>query len=218
MPSGTIWKVTTTVSITRCWRNPLERAWLSLLLCLALALGGAARAEGTPTEVSPLRLERSDTGLLLSASVEFELPTVIEDALQKGIPMYFVAEAVLLRDRWYWYDKEVATAARHMRLSYQPLTRRWRLVISPTPIGTSGVALGQTFETRDEALAVVKRVSHWKIAEPAEFDLETRYSVEFRFRLDVSQLPRPFQIGAVGQADWNIAAERNQRLVLETPR
>jgi len=31
----------------------------------------------------------------------------------------------------------------------------------------------------------------------------------------VSQLPRPFQIGAVGQADWIILAVRNQHLVIE---
>ena len=54
-----------------------------------------------------------------------------------------------------------------MRLSYQPLTRRWRLVVSPTPIGNSGLALGQTFDTREEALAAVQRISHWKIADAA---------------------------------------------------
>ena len=79
--------------------------------------------------------------------------------------MFFVAEAGVFRDRWYWHDKQVALAARHMRLSYQPLTRRWRLVVSPTPIGNSGLALSQTFDTREEALAAVQRISHWKIAE-----------------------------------------------------
>ncbi|HET6828199.1 MAG TPA: DUF4390 domain-containing protein, partial [Ramlibacter sp.] len=66
--------------------------------------------------------------------------------------------------------------------------------------------------TREEALAAVQRISNWKIAEPGQFDPDGRHSVEFRFRLDVSQLPRPFQIGAVGQAEWNIAASRVQRL------
>jgi hypothetical protein len=189
-----------------------------LELALALAVAGCllltaplAQAQ-TATEISLLRVERSDEGLLLSATVQFDLPTVVEDALDKGIPMFFVADAVLLRDRWYWYDKQVASAARHMRLSYQPLTRRWRLVVSPQPIGNSGLALGQTFDTREEAMAAVKRVSHWKIAEPADVEPDARYSVDFRFRLDVSQLPRPFQIGAVGHADWNITASRNQRL------
>jgi hypothetical protein len=34
----------------------------------------------------------------------------------------------------------------------------------------------------------------------------------------VSQLPRPFQIGAVGHADWNISAARTQRLAVEAGR
>ena len=85
-------------------------------------------------------------------------------------------------------------------------------------IGNSGVALGQSFDTQDEAMAAVQRVSRWKIAEAGHVIPEERYNVDFRFRLDVSQLPRPFQIGAVGQADWNISVVRNQRLALDSGR
>ena len=193
-----------------------ERAFWSVLACCVLLLAFPAAAQGPEAEITQLRLERTDEGVLLWANVEFEMPAIIDDALAKGIPMFFVAEAVLFRDRWYWYDKEVAAAARHMRLSYQPLTRRWRLVVSPTPIGNSGLALGQTFDTREEALAAVQRVSHWKIADANAVDADRRYNVDFRFRLDVSQLPRPFQIGAVGHADWNITALRNERLGFES--
>jgi hypothetical protein len=219
--------VITTVSITRCWKNAqgtgqlgkaIERALRAAVACCTLLLAFAAWAEPPVTDISQLRVERTDEGVLLSANVEFELPVIIDDALAKGIPMFFAAEAVLFRDRWYWYDKQVAAAARYMRLSYQPLTRRWRLVVSPTPIGNSGLTLGQTFDTREDALAAVQHISHWKIAEPGSVDPDERYNVDFRFRLDVSQLPRPFQIGAVGHADWNIAAVRNQRLAVESVR
>ena len=196
----------------------VERAFWNALVCCAFLLAFPAAAEPPQAEISQLRLERTDEGVLLSANVLFEVPTIIDDALAKGIPMFFVAEAVLLRDRWYWYDKEVAVTARHMRLSYQPLTRRWRLTVSPTPIGNSGLALGQTFETREEALLAVQRISHWKIAEAAAVDPDQRYNVDFRFRLYVSQLPRLFQIGALGHADWNITALRNQRLSFESAR
>ena len=197
-------------------RTALDRAVRLLLACLLIAAAAAARAD--PAEVSQLRLERTEEGIMLSASVQLELPQIIEDVLLKGIPMFFVAEAVLFRHRWYWYDRQVNMVARHMRLSYQPLTRRWRLLTSSMPIGNSGLALGQNFETREEALAVVQRISRWKIAEAADVDSDARHNVDFRFRLDVSQLPRPFQIGAVGQADWNIAAARNQRLSIESAR
>lgn len=171
-----------------------------------------------PPEVTSLRVERGEDGILLSASVAFELPQVVEDALAKGIPMFFVAEATIYRDRWYWYDKRVVTAVRHMRLSYQPLTRRWRLQVSASPIGNTGAVLGQTFDSREEALAVVQRISRWRIADLGEVESDAGHNIDFRFRLDVSQLPRPFQIGAVGQSEWNISTTRNQRLHFEHPR
>lgn len=186
------------------------------LLLLAAGLSLPARAD-VPTEITQLRVERNEEGVYLSSGLKFELPPVVEDALLKGLAMVFVAEAEIYRDRWYWYDKRVTAAARHMRLSYQPLTRRWRLQVAPGLIGNTGlgVTLAQHFDTLGEAVAVIQRISRWKIAEAAELEADARYSVEFRFRLDVSQLPRPFQIGAVGQPDWRISATRNQRLVVE---
>ena len=198
----------------------IERlAWSWVIGCLLLLWGWSpAWADPNSAEVTQLQVERTEEGVLLSAAVRFELPQVVEDALEKGIPMFFVAEATIYRDRWYWYDKRVAFATRHMRLAYQPLTRRWRLQVSPAPIGNSGVVLGQTFDTREEALAAMQRVSRWRVADAADVDPEATHTIDFRFRLDMSQLPRPFQIGAVGQAEWVILAVRTQRLVLDNPR
>ena len=187
-------------------------------MLLALLLAAAPAFAQESAEVTQLRVERTEEGVLLSAAVDFQLPPVIEDALAKGISMYFVAEASVYRERWYWYDKRLATASRHMRLSYQPLTRRWRLQVSSAPIGSSGLVLGQNFDSQEEALAAMRRVSRWRIADAGELDAHGDYHVEFRFRLDVSQLPRPFQIGAVGQSEWNIAAARTQRLAPDNPR
>jgi hypothetical protein len=198
----------------------IERSAWSWLIAFFLwaAAWVPAGAQVNPAEVTQLQVERTDEGVLLSATVRFDMPQAVEEALTKGIPMYFVAEATIYQDRWYWYDKRVASAARHMRLAFQPLTRRWRLQVSSQPIGNSGLILGQMFDTREEALAAVQRVSHWKIADAAEVDPDAKHSIDFRFRLDVSQLPRPFQIGAAGQAEWIILAVRNQRLALDHAR
>ena len=93
-------------------------------------------------EVGELRLDRAEDGLYLSTTLQFVLPELAEDALYKGIPMFFVAEAQVLRDRWYWSDRQVAETTRYLRLSYQPLTRRWRLNISPVPF-TNAMSLSQ---------------------------------------------------------------------------
>lgn len=182
-------------------------AWASVF---ALPEARAADAQ----EAAELRLERAEDGLYLSTNPQITLPDLAENALYKGIPMYFVAEAQVMRDRWYWSDRQVAETTRYLRLSYQPLTRRWRLNMSSTPITNSGlgVILGQTFDDYSDAMSAVQRFSRWKIAESDVIDADAAHTVHFSLRLDVSQLPRPFQIGTVGRSGWNLLASSSQRL------
>ena len=212
----------TTGFITRFWKN----ATLPKRLCEALAFGvfSLLAYPGGPalaTEVEQLRVERAEEGIYLSASVRFDLPPVVEDALLKGIPMFFVVEADIYRSRWYWTDRRVASAARTIRMAYQPLTRRWRVnIVSGIINSSSGLraTLNQNYDTLPEALSAIQRISRWKIAEPAEIEADEQHQLEFRFRLDLSQLPRPFQIGVAGQRDWTISAESNRPLQFEAPK
>lgn len=211
--------MTTTAFITHCWRR--ARVDLSALIVCALfgALQPVAlRAQPAVAEVSQMELSRSGDGVELAATVTFQLPSAVEDALYKGLPVIFVEEAEVYRERWYWLDKRVGGAQRHMRLVFQPLIRRWRLTAGAGTVGGSegGVALAQTFDTLDEALGVIRRVSGWRIADLAELETGTRHRFEFRFRLDITQLPRPLQIGALGESDWVLAASMSRRLQPES--
>ena len=188
--------------------------WLFAVCLVGLCL--LARAQST-AELSSFELERGSEELSVSAQLEFELSPTVEEALLKGIPMVFVAETELLRERWYWYDKSVAISTRQFRLAFQPLTRRWRLNISSGTANTTGqgLALNQSFDTLQQALATIKRISRWRVAGASELDPTVRYRFEFRFRLDLGQLPRPFQIGAIGQSDWDIGVTRSELLAPE---
>ena len=185
---------------------------LLLLWCCSLLAPALAHAQDAP-QISDMRLERSEEGVYLSAALHFDLPQLAQDALYKGIPMYFVLEAEVARERWYWYDRTIVQAVRHLRLSYQPLTRRWRLNVSALPFENTGlgVVLGHNYDTLADALEGMQRVARWKIAEPALVEIDTPYSVQLAFRLDMSQLPRPFQISALGRNGWSLALERRQR-------
>jgi hypothetical protein len=132
--------------------------------------------------------------------------------------MVFVYIADVLRERWYWYDKRVLGTERHMRLAYQPLTRRWRLNVGSGPIASSGVGLvlNQSFDSLAQAMGAIKRVAKWKVVDAADLDATGRYKLDFRFRLDLGQLPRPFQIGALGQSEWDISASATTPLVTES--
>ncbi|MCY7304991.1 MAG: DUF4390 domain-containing protein [Rhodoferax sp.] len=210
-----------TAFFTLCWRNFRPRI-AALLGCawLACVWLPATGADGPAAEVTQMRLERSVEGLQLYATVRVELPAAVEEALLRGVPMVFLAEADVVRHRWYWTDRKVASAQRHMRLAYQPLTRRWRLNIGTGVITASslGMTLNQNFDTLAEAVAALQRVSGWKIADASMLDPDATHKVEFRFGLDLGQLPRPFQIGAFGQSDWSISATANQQIGPETTR
>ena len=190
-------------------------AILGLCFLMAYSVQPASAAE-----LSQLKVERTDDGVYLSALVEFDLTPVVEDALIKGIPMFFVVEADIYQNRWYWTDRRVASATRTIRLAFQPLTRRWRVNIATGLINNSAglrATLNQNYDTLPEALSAVQRLSRWRIADNAEVEPDVVHKLEFSFRLDLSQLPRPFQIGVAGQRDWNIAVHASGRLQMAAP-
>ena len=169
-----------------------------MLLAFALAMVGAG-AQGV--EFSSLRAERVEGALTLEYSARLTLTHAIEDALQRGLPMYFVAQATVWRNRWYWRDERIARVSRSWRLSYQPLTATWRVSLG---------GLSQSFATLAEAIGPMSHVAGWGLVEADKLDPGERYYVDFSLQLDNSQLPRPMQID-LGQ-DWKLGSERTVRV------
>ncbi len=183
----------------RAWTWAWMRAWL---MALALGLGSApALAQGV--ELLTLQATRDDGAVSLEFAARVSLPRAVEDALQKGVPLYFVAEARLLRNRWYWRDERVARLSRSWRLAFQPLTGAWRVSLG---------GLHQSYASLDEALAAVSRAGAWKLIDAERLDRDASYYVEFNYRLDSSQLPGPMQFGLGGGADWTLGVSRTLRI------
>ena len=174
--------------------------WLwrvALALWVVWASGVAHNAQAQGVELATLELRATDGALTLEFAARVNLSRAVEDALRRGVPMYFEVDATLFRSRWYWRDERVSRVSRSYRLSYQPLTGSWRVGLG---------ALGQTYATLGEAMAVISRVSGWPLAEAAQLDTGQRYYVEFNYRLDASQLPQPLQTGLSN--DWSLGFAR----------
>jgi hypothetical protein len=227
------------VFITQFWKSAppeigVRRFFVSFLAVTAMvimlwfgampsarAVSLAYAANAATAQLIQLRTERADDGVYLNAAVAFELPHVVEDALLKGIALFFVIEVDIYRDRWYWTDQRVASAARTIRLAYQPLTRRWRVNIGSGLIGASlglRATFNQNYDTLPEAMSAIQRVTRWKVAELSDIRSGSDHNLTLSFKLDLSQLPRPFQIGVAGQRDWSIVVESAQPLLLQTTR
>ena len=179
-----------------------------IVLCV-LALSFAAQAQPQKPQVFQLNLQRTPEALYLSARMELSPEQVVEETLLKSVPLYFVWQADVYRQRWYWTDRRIASVTRTLRLAYQPLTRRWRVSLSNDAGAIAGgaglqYALHQNYDSLADALAGVGRVTRWKIAEATRLPTDESHYLEFAFRLDLSLLPRPFQIGIGNQQEWNI--------------
>lgn len=180
-----------------------RRATLALAALLAWSAVGlpiGVRAAGP--ELATFAVQRSEEGVSIDYAINFDLPRGAEEALNKAVPLYFVAEAEVFRDRWYWRDKRIASASRVWRVVYQPLTANYRVTFG---------GLSQSYPNRAEAFAVIRRGANWKVAEASQIEEGSRHYVEFSFRLDTSLLPRPMQIGIATQTDWALSVERTQR-------
>ncbi|MBK7264011.1 MAG: DUF4390 domain-containing protein [Rubrivivax sp.] len=187
-------------------RRPIDRRQLLGLGAMLLAgstLPRPAQARGDAVELVSLQTMRSDGALTLEFVTQVILPRAVEDALQRGVPVYFMAQATLWRNRWYWRDERIARVSRTWRLAYQPLTSTWR-------VGLGG--LNQNYPTLAEAMATVTRLSQWRLVDLSQIDPDSSYSIDFSWRLDTSQLPSPMLIGLIGGSEFSIGVERSLRL------
>jgi hypothetical protein len=84
------------------------------------------------------------------------------------------------------------------RLSYTPLTRQYRLATG---------ALHRNFDSLSEALRALGRVSALPVMDKSSFKPGDNYTAAVRLSLDRNQLPKPFQLDAFANRDWDIQAK-----------
>ncbi len=170
----------------------------TLRVLLAACTLAAAAASAEEIEVGAASLSGSDEGFVLSADFELDLTSRLEDALEKGVPLYFVVEFECYQPRWYWFDQKIGGAELSIRLSFHALTRTYRL--------TTG-ALYQSYPTLGEALRALTRVRAWQVLPRGALRPDTRYNAYVRMRLDTAQLPKPFQVSALASREWTLASQ-----------
>lgn len=171
----------------------LCRSLAGALLLLFALQAGAAEIEVKHAEITP-----GEDSWLLDAEFGIDLGPRLEEVVSRGVALYFVAEFTLTKARWYWMDEHVAGGTQTWRLSYNALTRQYRL---------SSGALHQNFDSLNEALRVLARLRNWAVADKAQLKAGEPYNVALRLRLDLTQLPKPFQVTSIGNKDWNVTAE-----------
>lgn len=166
------------------------------MLTLAFAILPARAAEGI--ELVDASLEATDDGYLLSSSYSVELSRSLEDALMRGVPLYFTLQAEVTRARWYWFDEVAIRTERKIRLSYNVLTRQYRASVDGS--------LQRSFARLDDMLSLLRRPGRWLIGEPGALNRNATYTVSVQLALDVSALPKPIQVSALASGEWHVSS------------
>ena len=169
-----------------------------IFLCLMVLSIFSTTADAEGIKIKSFELERVDNDWLLNASFQIELSPGLENAVQKGVVLYFQTDFELTRARWYWFDEKPVVAQRQTRLSYQPLTQQYRIASD-----------GFTFsaKTITEALQAVGSIGGWRVIDNEQLDPNKAYTASLHMALDLSKLPKPFQVNALNNRDWNISSE-----------
>jgi len=164
-------------------------------LLAVLALCGSVAARADEIEVADAHLTSTEDGVVLAADFAFELNPRLAEVVTNGVPLYFVVEFELTRPRWYWFDEKAAVKRIQLRLSYHALSRHYRL--------STGV-LQRNYPTLEEALSVLRRVRNWLVVDRSANLADASYEAAVRMRLDVTLLPKPFQLSAITSRDLNL--------------
>ena len=166
----------------------------------ALLMQGMPAKAGESMQVKTLQLDLSpdDGSVLLSAQFTLDLSAALQDAVSRGLPLHFITEFEIYKPRLLWFDARTMKGHREWRLSFHALTRQYRL----------GSASGsEAYTSLDEAIAPMMSVRDWAITSVDQLEPETEYILRVRMRLDQARLPKPFQITALTDSDWNPQSE-----------
>ncbi|WP_293006384.1 DUF4390 domain-containing protein [Nitrosomonas sp.] len=176
--------------------------WLILLLPAA-----TAQAEGI--RIKNVNLAAAGEGYKISVDSEIALNPTLEQALEKGIVLYFVFKFSLVDVRWYWLDDEVVRGKYRVGLRYYALTRQYHL---------NHASFSQSFNTLTEALQVMGRLHDFTLTVKSELNQNTDYIASLRIWLDLTRMPKPFQVEAFGSSRWNLSSDKLEwSMKLPTP-
>ena len=176
----------------------IHRLLLSFCLTSLVLLSPITALASEGIEFIDANIEASDEGYRLSSSFSVELSRTLEEALMRGVPLYFTLQVQVSRPRWYWFDEVAIKSTRTFRLSYNLLTERYRVSIDGN--------LHRNFSRLDDMLALLRRPGRWVIADSTALKREALYTVSVQLGLDIGQLPKPIQVSAMSNNEWRLSS------------
>jgi hypothetical protein len=166
-----------------------------LLVSVCVLLPWAGYAHAADPKVTNIDPAIRNGKIEIDADVRFELNDQLREAAERGVPLYFTADVVITRSRWWWLDTTITDTSMTWRIIYNALTRQWR-------VGLGELSL--PVHSLDDAMDMVRHIRGWAVADATDIKPGIRYDGQMRLRLDTSMLARPFQVNALNSRSWSV--------------
>jgi hypothetical protein len=135
--------------------------------------------------------------LSMDIDMSLQLNDSMRQALSRGVPLFFSIDLEIDQPRWWWFNKTIVDTSLVRRLSYNTLTRSWR-------VSTGNLSIPVT--SYEDAVRQMTQVRDWPITLSDRFEPDVQYVGRVRMRLDSDQLARPLQLNPINRNDWSLSS------------
>jgi len=183
--------------------------FFNLIVLLLILLLPAATVQAAGIQIKSVNLTAAERGYEISMDSEIALNDTLEQALEKGIVLYFVTKFSLFDARWYKLNDEVARSKFVVGLRYYALTRQYHL---------NHPVFSQSYYSLKEALQALGRIRDLPLTVKSELKPDADYVASVRVWLDLTRMPKPFQVETIGSSQWDLSSDKLEwRMKLPTP-
>lgn len=182
----------------------MMRAPLTLAALLASLLAGAGAMANALDGVLEVRSAyvNVDHGVFkLHARVQYPENEDIRAALNDGVTLMFDVEAVIARERRYWFDADVVSVTRRRELAYHAVSNRY--VVRDD----AGGSAQESYATLHEALEAIGTVDDWPVLVEPQLSPDARYRVSVRASVRRGRLPDTLRVLMFWTDSWHRASE-----------
>lgn len=173
-----------------------------LLLCgfFVWLLPVSGFASTSSVEVKNAEIALQGDSYVLSADIDYRLSARAKEALQNGVPLFWVLQVKLHQQRDYFWNKTLVNRSVRYRIQYHALLNMYRVRIE------NGGEM-HNFSTLSAALSMMSAVRNLHIIEKAGIVPGKRYSAEMQVKLDRDSLPLPLRPIAYTNPQWYLFSD-----------
>jgi hypothetical protein len=179
--------------------RPGHYASLALLCLLCSGSAFAAVLDGV-LAVKSAYVTVQEGVFLMNARTIYPLNDDIRSALTDGVTLNFELQAIVNRQRRFWFDATLVDVTLRRELSWHAVSERF--VVRDPDRGEQ-----QVFVSLDQALAEVGVVSNWPVVVEPQLDADATYEISVRVGMRRGHLPEALRRLIFWSDSWNRSSE-----------